>query len=87
MKEIFFFSVGIFSARYFLGRIFFALKSLCRTFFSEVTLTVIPPLPPPQKSNGPSLIKASSSVPSPRWGGLSDEPKEHLHARGRLAIA
>ena len=49
MKEIFFFSVGIFSARYFLGRIFFALKSLCRTFFSEVTLTVIPP-PPPLKS-------------------------------------
>ena len=29
----------------------------------------------------PDVLRASSRVPSPRWGGLRDEPKERLHRR------
>ena len=43
------------------------------TFFLKSPI----PSPPPQKSNGRSL-RASSCVPSPRWGGLCHEQKERL---------
>ena len=65
--KIFFFSVGIFMREMFFFEIglqdIFFLKSPIRSYLH-------------QKSNGQSLIRAPSWVPSPRQGGLRDESKE-----------
>ena len=70
--KIFFFNVGILPPGIFLREMFsfeiglqdiFFLKSPIRSYLH-------------QKSNGRSLIRAPSWVPSPRQGGLRDESKE-----------